>query len=215
MKALLLIAVFSAVALAAKDYEAMFREFKSTHLRSYADATEEATRFQNFVKNMQKAEVMQAANPHATFGANQFADMSETEFASRLNGAEFYRRAMAESTSTVDAPLADIVAAAGEKVDWREKGAVTPVKDQGSCGSCWAFSATGNIESMWFIAGNPLTAVSDQQLTSCDKIDSGCNGGLMDNAFNWLLKTRKGEIVTDESYPYASVHASVDRKSVV
>ena len=205
MKALLLIAVFSAVALAAKDYEAMFREFKSTHLKSYANEAEEATRFKNFVQNMKKAEVLQAANPLATFGANQFADMSEVEFNTRLaNGAAFYKAAMAESTTTVEAPLADIVAAAGEKIDWREKGAVTPVKNQGSCGSCWAFSATGNIESMWFIAGNPLTRVSEQQLTSCDTIDHGCNGGLMDNAYNWLLRNRKGEIVTEEAYPYVS-----------
>ena len=204
MKALLLIAVFSAVALANKDYDAMFREFKATHLKAYADATEESQRFNNFVQNMKKSEVLQAANPLAVFGANQFADMSDAEFATRINGASFYKKAMAESTHTVEAPLADIVAAAGEKVDWRDKGAVTPVKNQGSCGSCWAFSATGNIESMWFIAGNPLTAVSDQQLTSCDTIDHGCNGGLMDNAYNWLLSARKGEIVTEAAYPYVS-----------
>ena len=205
MKALLLIAVFSAVALANKDYDAMFREFKSTHLKAYAGATEEATRFANFVRNMKKAEVHQAANPLAVFGANQFADMSDAEFATRINGAAFYKKAMAESTHTVEAPLADIVAAAApDRVDWRNMGAVTPVKDQGSCGSCWAFSATGNIESMWFIAGNPLTAVSDQQLTACDTLDSGCNGGLMDNAYNWLLRYRKGEIVTEAAYPYVS-----------
>jgi len=206
MKALLLIAVFSAVALANKDYEAMFQQFRSTHLKSYAGASEESTRFQNFVHNMKKAEALQAANPLATFGANKFADMSETEFAARLNGAEYYRRAMAEPVTAVSAPLAERLAVAGTKVDWREKGAVTPVKDQGSCGSCWAYSATGNIEGAWFVAGNTLTSLSEQQLTSCDNIDSGCNGGLMDNAFKWILSARKGEIVTEASYPYVSGH---------
>ena len=100
MKALLLVAVFSAVALAAKDYDAMFREFKSTHLKSYADAAEEATRFKNFVQNMKKAETLQASNPLATFGANQFADLSEAEFASRINGASHYKRALASSAAS-------------------------------------------------------------------------------------------------------------------
>lgn len=204
MKSLLLLAVFSAVALAAKDYEQMFGEFKATHLKSYADAGEEATRFKNFVRNMKKAEAQQAANPLAVFGANKFADLSEAEFGAYSNGAEYFKKALAESTHTVEAPLADVVAAAGEKIDWREKGAVTPVKDQGACGSCWAFSAIGNIEGQAFLGGKPLTGLSEQLLNSCDTIDSGCRGGLMDNAFNWLINNRKGEVVTEAAYPYVS-----------
>ena len=206
MKALLLIAVFSAVALASKDYDAMFREFKATHLKSYATEAEESTRFKNFVANMKKAEVLQAANPLATFGANQFADMSEAEFKSRINGAEYFKEAMAkvDESKALTASIADRVAASGVIIDWRAKGVVTPVKNQGSCGSCWAYSANGNIEAMWAIAGNPLTALSEQLLTSCDTIDHGCNGGLMDNAFNWLINFRKGEVITEAAYPYVS-----------
>ena len=204
MKQLLLLAVFSAVAVAAKDYDAMFREFKSTHLKAYANEAEEATRFKNFVRNMKKAEVMQAANPLAVFGANHFADMSEAEFAKKIHGAKYFANAKAKSTKKVAAPLAERMSAAGEKVDWREKGAVTPVKNQGSCGSCWAYSATGSIEGAWAVAGNPLTAVSEQELVACDTTDGGCDGGLMDDAFEWLINNRKGEIVTEASYPYAS-----------
>ena len=205
MKALLLIAVFSAVALANKDYDAMFREFKSTHLKSYANEAEEAQRFKNFVKNIKKSEVLQAANPLATFGANQFADMSESEFASYLGGASYYKKALASRPAKrATASLAERVAATGQVFDWRTKGAVTPVKNQGSCGSCWAYSATGSIEGQWFIAGNPLTSVSEQQLVACDHIDGGCDGGFMDDAFEWIINYRNGEIVTEAAYPYAS-----------
>ncbi|KAH8618095.1 putative Papain family cysteine protease Protein of unknown function (DUF3586) [Trypanosoma vivax] len=89
-------------------------------------------------------------------------------------------------------------------VDWRRKGAVTPVKDQGSCGSCWSFSAIGNIEGQWAAAGNPLTSLSEQMLVSCDTKDNGCGGGLMDNAFEWIVKENSGKVYTEKSYPYVS-----------
>lgn len=65
-------------------------------------------------------------------------------------------------------------------------------------------SSTGGIEGAWFLAGNKLTSVSEQELVSCDKIDDGCNGGLMDNAYKWLVSNKGGKIVTEESYPYTS-----------
>jgi len=83
------------------------------------------------------------------------------------------------------------------------------VKNQGDCGSCWSFSTTGGIEGQWFLAGNTLTSLSEQELVSCDTIDAGCNGGLMDNAFTWLLQANNGSIVTEASYPYVSGNGQV------
>merc|ERR1719231_1521398 len=86
-------------------------------------------------------------------------------------------------------------------VDWVERGAVTPVKNQGSCGSCWAFATTGAMEGAFQIAGNPLTAFSEQQLVSCDTGDDGCDGGLSIWALNWIAKNG---LCTEASYPYSS-----------
>lgn len=94
-----------------------------------------------------------------------------------------------------------------ESVDWVAKGAVTPVKDQGQCGSCWSFSTTGALEGAYFSKYNVLESFSEQQLVDCDNRlnggkDMGCKGGLMDNAFSWISKN--GGLCTEESYPYVS-----------
>jgi C1A family cysteine protease len=209
--ALVLLAVTMAAATSNSYIEAsiptMFQQFKATYQKTYKSADEEARRFKIFADNMFKAAEHQARNPSTTFGMNLFSDMSEEEFKTRHNAQEHYRRHAAQprhnvltmSSEEVAATLRDV-----KDIDWRKKGAVTPVKDQGQCGSCWSFSTTGNIEGQWYLFNHSLVSLSEQELVSCDTVDSGCGGGLMDNAFNWLIQNMKGQIVADESYPYVS-----------
>ncbi|EAN84100.1 cysteine peptidase, putative [Trypanosoma cruzi] len=178
-----------------------FAEFKQKHGRVYESAAEEAFRLSVFRENLFLARLHAAANPHATFGVTPFSDLTREEFRSRYhNGAAHF--AAAQERARV--PVKVEVVGAPAAVDWRARGAVTAVKDQGQCGSCWAFSAIGNVECQWFLAGHPLTNLSEQMLVSCDKTDSGCSGGLMNNAFEWIVQENNGAVYTEDSYPYAS-----------
>ncbi|KAG5485810.1 hypothetical protein LSCM1_07223 [Leishmania martiniquensis] len=187
----------------------LFEEFKETYQRVYGTLEEELQRLENFKHNLEVMKEHQARNPHATFGITKFFDLSEEEFSARyLNGAAYFTKAKQFASQHYRKAPVDLSTMPAEK-DWRKVGAVTPVKDQGACGSCWAFSAIGNIESQWHLAGNTLVSLSEQQLVSCDDMDSGCNGGLMLQAFEWLQKKANGGVYTEDSYPYSSGNGEV------
>jgi C1A family cysteine protease len=204
-----LIALVCSMPTETRNYVKMFEDFKAKHGRKYASASEEATRLRHFVTNMKKSEKLAKMNPLATFGVNEFADMSAAEFKVRHSAEKHYKAKAASRKPVANLFTQEQVKAAASSIDWRAKGAVTYVKNQGQCGSCWSFSSTGSIEGQWFLAGHTLVALSEQELVSCDTTDDGCNGGLMDNAWTWLVSNQNGNIATEASYPYVSGEGNV------
>merc|ERR1712137_225842 len=104
-------------------------------------------------------------------------------------------------------PVGQILA---DSLDWEQKGAVTSVKNQGSCGSCWSFGSTGSMEGHWFLSSGTLTSLSEQQLMDCDKTDSGCGGGLESSAISYA--SRNG-MCSEASYPYQGRAGSCRKSS--
>jgi len=127
---------------------------------------------------------------------NKFGDLTNKEFVALYNGLRINATLIDSDIHTPVAPLA--------AVDWRTKGAVTGVKNQGQCGSCWAFSATGSTEGAWFLKTNSLVSLSEQNLVDCSGAygNYGCDGGLMDSAFQYII-ANKG-IDTEASYAYTA-----------
>lgn len=151
-------------------------------------------------------------NKMSTFSLelNQFAHLTQTEFkntylgyksfkSSKPNHSYHISHSFRPNSKTINNDLPN-------SIDWNEKGAVTPVKNQGACGSCWAFSTTGALESAFFLKTGVLESFSEQELVSCDTVDQGCNGGLMDSAFEFIHKNQG--ICKESDYPYTGQRAA-------
>ena len=134
-----------------------------------------------------------------TVGMNEYADLDAAEFARQLTGYRTHPNRRPASKIFVATPDAKIPTS----VDWRTKGYVTGIKNQGQCGSCWSFSATGSLEGQHFNATGKLVSLSEQNLVDCSgpEGNDGCDGGLMDDAFEYVMK--KG-VDTEASYPYVA-----------
>jgi C1A family cysteine protease len=143
-------------------------------------------------------------------GHNQFSGMDSDDFARFISNSNL-RQQRDNSTFVGSVNLRGTsennLQSLPESVDWSLTEAVSPVKDQGQCGSCWSFSTTGAIEGAYYIKNKKPISLSEQQLVDCDNLsnggrDHGCNGGLMDNAFKWVGKN--GGLCKEEDYPYVS-----------
>jgi C1A family cysteine protease len=183
------IVVCALLAVATAD-KSMWSDFKMTYNRNYAD---EGSAYSCFVENLKVIEEMNQADS-AQHGVNQFSDMCASEFKN-------YHNLQVNETREKVYAAAPRVSISGA-VDWRSQGAVTPVKNQGQCGSCWSFSTTGNLEGQHFKATGQLVSLSEQHLVSCSKQNSACQGGLMDYAFDFV--SQAGGIALESAYPYVS-----------
>ncbi|CAD5205990.1 unnamed protein product [Bursaphelenchus okinawaensis] len=178
-----------------------FQSFAETHQKTYASVEEARERFEIYKANHLQLQVYQQTEQGtAQYGETQFMDLTPEEFRSQVLSniakdplAPQRRLTTEEIDSLVGAP---------ETYDSRSEGLVTPVKNQGSCGSCWSFSVTGNIEGLWKKKTGELVSLSEQELVDCDKKDEGCDGGMMMWTYAEII--RLGGLVTEEDYPYTA-----------
>ena len=213
MKLLIALCFISAMALALAvplELQQQFGEWQKVHGRVYSSTAEQNVRLAHFARNSLEVAELNKAESHlqggAVFKLNQFADWSVEELAS-LRGF----KASAVNTSGWKQAAPSKKMNAPDSVDWRDKGIVNAIKDQGQCGSCWAFSTTANVESVIAKSTGKLQSLSEQFLVSCEHncgqyrnmnaCDQGCNGGLMPNAFKYIMA--KGQ-PTEAAYPYTA-----------
>ncbi|XP_070567463.1 cathepsin L-like [Ptychodera flava] len=206
-----LILVAVATALPNPAWEA----WKQLHGKSYSSA-EESVRQLIWEKNMQKIEThnfeYEMGMHTYTLGMNKYGDLEHREFLDIACGYIPSNRT-GKSISYLSPANVNLP----DTVDWRDQGYVTEVKDQGKCGSCWAFSTTGSLEGQNFKKTGKLVSLSEQQLVDCSKQygNEGCRGGLMDNAFRYIAAV--GGIESEEDYPYTGVdgYCKFDASKVV
>lgn len=183
-----------------------FDSWVEEHGKEYTKVEEKERRFSIWRHNHEFIENhnSQVPSPSYTLGHNAYSDMTHEEFKEYFNLK--YRddietgfvHNMDEESVEVARSLQDLELP--DYVNWVSAGAVTPVKNQGQCGSCWAFSTTGSLEGAKFIKTGELVPLSEQNLLDCDHTDMGCGGGLMDNAFKFDEKS--GGLCSEDDYPY-------------
>jgi len=179
--------------------EESFKSWMTLHNANYVNEAEYVYRLGVYRHNLEYIEEHNRQHLGFTLAMNHFGDLTSAEFSAKYNT---YIPSQRNSTNIHKFnPLQDMA----PQVDWRSKGAVTPVKNQGGCGSCWAFSTTGSVEGQWAIRRGSLPSLSEQQLVDCSGSfgNYGCNGGLMDNAFRYIQAN--GGIDTEAAYPYTGV----------
>lgn len=210
--ALLCVALFAAVALCddpaptgrRSRADLKFENFRVRYGRRYRDSNEENYRKNVFLENLQRAEALNESDEETEYGVTPFADLTDDEFAERvlmINDELEYPDPPENSTRALRAQAPRNTDAAPANFDWRTRGALTPVKNQGSCGSCWAWSVIAEVESQTFLAGRGLTPLSAQQVVDCDTSNWGCGGGWPATAYAYIL--RVGGVQSAATYPYA------------
>uniref|UniRef100_A0ACD5XT21 Uncharacterized protein n=1 Tax=Avena sativa TaxID=4498 RepID=A0ACD5XT21_AVESA len=203
--------------------EGRFQRWKAEHSKTYATLAEERHRLRVYAHNIRYIE---ATNDDA--GAGLTYELGETAYTD-LTSDEFMAMYTAPPLSSSDDDTATIItthagpihassgqlqvylnesAGAPASVDWRASGAVTPVKNQGQCGSCWAFSTVAVVEGIHQIKTGKLASLSEQELVDCDTLDSGCDGGVSYHALQWI--TSNGGIAAEDDYPYTAKDDACD-----
>jgi cathepsin L len=190
-----LIAIGYAVRLSDSEYQNAFAKWMQSHKKFY-EHSEFQRRFQIFRSNLDFVVAHNNANKSFTVAMNKFGDLTAEEFGRFYLGTRY---TFSGSFSAPSAPTALPVS-----WNWNTRGAVTPIKNQEQCGSCWAFSTTGSTEGCHYLTKNHLVSLSEQNLMDCsyNQGNQGCDGGLMTQAMQYIISN--GGIDTEASYPYTA-----------
>ncbi|KAK3431577.1 zingipain-2 isoform X1 [Eucalyptus grandis] len=175
--------------------------------RTYKDQEEKEKRRAIFKKHLQFIEDFNASgNRTFKLGINQFSDLTDDEFIQSHTGYLASKQVKSRRNASLSQqyPSGDVP----ESIDWVEKGAANPIKDQGQCGSCWAFSAVAAVEGITQIKSGKLPVLSEQQLIDCDTENNGCEGGLTVDAFRYIIQNQG--ITSEDTYTYQEMDGICD-----
>jgi cathepsin F len=187
---------------AASPAEEQFKDFVNAFEKTYESEEEQQRRFEIFRSNLADIEKLQSIDGgSATYShLTPFADLTTEEFSVRLG-----LKPVDSLTTTVPLAAALDTSSLPDSFDWRDHGAVNPVKNQEQCGSCWAFATVANIEGAGYVENKKLLSLSEQELVDCDKKtgDVGCQGGLPANAYTDMIQNKIG-LEQETAYPYTA-----------
>jgi len=200
------------------DTRAVFEEWHKSFQRNYASESEEAHRYGIWSNNLWRIADSNSQKLSYTLKMNQFGDLTEEEFRLKVHGktGSCLRQEDKISLQKQQQPPQKInkkLGALPASVNWTAQGVVTPVKNQGDCGSCWAFSTTGSLECDYAIKYGKLTSLSEQQLVDCSGSygNQGCDGGWY--YYGWEYASANGGLCTESSYPYTGVDGTCKASS--
>jgi len=202
-----------------KNLTAVYKQWKLKHNKTYGGA-EDQKRYKTFSDNFRKVVKINSQQKSFTVGLNQFADLANAEFSSIYLGYKKKKNATKKvvRADEFETEIEAVKVKASNAVDWRTVGAVTPIKNQGQCGSCWAFSSTGSLEGLNFLKNGNLLSFSEQQFVDCAGVspydNEGCDGGSMESALQYAADFG---VELESVYPYTAVDGTCqyDASSVV
>ncbi|XP_021720202.1 vignain-like [Chenopodium quinoa] len=187
----------------------LYERWRSQHTVSRS-LEDKHKRFNVFKANVKHVHEVNKMDKPYKLKLNKFADMTTHEFVTHYAGSKISHHRMLQGKKSTGSFMYEDADNVPASVDWRKKGAVTPIKNQGQCGSCWAFSTVVSVEGINQIKTGKLVSLSEQELVDCDTSENqGCNGGLMDSAFDFIKKT--GGLTDEKNYPYSAADGKCDK----
>ncbi|KAI6209675.1 hypothetical protein M3Y96_00245900 [Aphelenchoides besseyi] len=188
------------------EHIAEFHEYIHRFDKKYSSIKEHWRRYLIFTKNRRELEIVRRQSNNTIFGMSEFSDMDDSELTSLLIPHSYSEPGLPQDLPHFDtAPAWPQTVKRPIQFDWRSRGAVTGIKNQGSCGSCYAFSVTAVVESLNVIAGGKRTKLSEQELLDCDRQQMGCFGGYRPTSFRFVKQTG---LVEEEFYSYTGTVGS-------